>query len=226
MQAARRYLRLVERPETKTIVRLALVAFVLVWLFGPYELRSAVPIWLPFLIALGLELQFVVGALRAPPARRPDRRPQAVDVERYGYAEDADELLLVREGGEELWIPYSGEPEEEVATLIAEERERRDEEASAPVSPPPSAVGRLSAAFCPLSGSSRAGPGPLGRRGPHGLERARRAHPYGDHGAPVAGGLARRREAGHGSAATTPASSSARSSTPTAWPWSEATWPT
>jgi hypothetical protein len=127
----------VERLDTKTIVRVALVAFVLVWLFGPYELRSAVPIWLPFLIALGLELQFVVGALRAPPARRPDRRPQAVDLERYGYAEDADELLLVREGGEELWIPYSGEAEEEVATLIAEERERRVEEASAPVPPSP-----------------------------------------------------------------------------------------
>jgi hypothetical protein len=127
----------VERPATKTLVRVALVVFVLVWLFGPYELRSAVPIWLPFLIALGLELQFVVGALRAPPARRPDRRPQAVDLERYGYEEDADELLLVREGGEELWIPYSGEAEEEVATLIAEERERRIEEASAPPPPPP-----------------------------------------------------------------------------------------
>jgi hypothetical protein len=69
------------------------VLFVLAWLFGPYELRSAVPIWVPFLIALGLELQFFAGAFRPAPSRRPDRGPQAVDRERYGYPayEDDDE---------------------------------------------------------------------------------------------------------------------------------------
>jgi hypothetical protein len=61
--------------------------FVLAWLFGPYELRSAVPIWLPFLIALGLELHFFAGAFRPAPLRRPDRGPQPVDRERYGYPE-------------------------------------------------------------------------------------------------------------------------------------------
>jgi hypothetical protein len=67
-----------------TLLRIALVAFVVVWLFGPYALRSAVPAWLVFLIALGLELNFFLGALRPAPARVPDRAPQSVDRERYG----------------------------------------------------------------------------------------------------------------------------------------------
>ncbi len=111
-------------PSPLTLLRVGLVVFVLVWLFGPYALRSAVPIWLPFLIALGLELHFFVGGLRPPPARRADRGPQADDIERYGYADDA-ELLLVREGDEEHWIPYSGETDEELSALIAEARENQ-----------------------------------------------------------------------------------------------------
>jgi hypothetical protein len=110
------------------LLRVVLAVFVLAWLFGPYALRSAVPIWLPFLIALGLELQFFVGALRPARGDRPDRGPQAIDRERYGYAEETDDLLVVREGGEELWIPYSGETDEELAPLIAAERARREEE--------------------------------------------------------------------------------------------------
>jgi hypothetical protein len=115
-----------------SVLRVALAVFVLVWIFGPYSLRSAVPIWLAFLIALGLELHFFVGALGRAPARRPDRGPQAVDRERYGYTDDTDDLLLVREGGEELWVPYSGETDDELKALIAEARERGEEEAGAP----------------------------------------------------------------------------------------------
>jgi hypothetical protein len=116
-------------------LRVALAVFVLAWIFGPYELRTAVPIWLVFLIALGLELNFLVGALREAPAPRPDRMPQAVDRERYGYVEETDDLLLVGTEDEELWIPYSGESDEEVDALIADVRERREEEAhvAAPV---------------------------------------------------------------------------------------------
>jgi hypothetical protein len=70
-------------------VRIALVVFVLAWIFGPEELRSAVPILLVFLVALGLEVHFLVSALRhGGPRRRPDRRPQQVDLERYGFAGD------------------------------------------------------------------------------------------------------------------------------------------
>ncbi len=111
-----------------TALRIALVLFVLAWIFGPYELRTAVPIWIVFAIALGLELQFLAGALRDAPAPRPDRKPQDVDRERYGYVDETDDLLLVREGDEELWIPYAGERPDEAEALIAEVRERPAEE--------------------------------------------------------------------------------------------------
>jgi hypothetical protein len=107
-----------------TLLRLGLIAFVLVWLFGPEVLRSTVPVWLAFVVALGLELQFFVGALRSSPRARPDRGPQAADRARFGYAEEPAELLLVREQGEEIWVPYSGESDEELDELIAAERER------------------------------------------------------------------------------------------------------
>jgi hypothetical protein len=124
-------------PSAPTLVRLGLALFVLVWIFGPYSLRSAVPIWLPFLIALGLELNFFVSALRSSPSPRGDRGPQEADRERYGYGE-GDELLLVREGGEEIWVPYSGESGEELEELIAEARESPAEEEPAPAAEPSS----------------------------------------------------------------------------------------
>ena len=112
-------------------IRVTLILFVLAWIFGPDELRTAVPIWFVFLIALGLELHFFAGALRQAPTPRPDRRPQTVDRERYGYVDEKDDLLLVREGEEELWIPYSGESDEEAEALIAAVREQADEEVPA-----------------------------------------------------------------------------------------------
>jgi hypothetical protein len=124
-------------PSPLTLLRVGLAVFVLAWVFGPYTLQSAVPIWLPFLIALGLELHFFVGALRPAPARRPDRGPEAADRERYGYRTDTEELLLVREAGEELWIPYAGETDEELSALIAEARERPEEEAAPAVAAGP-----------------------------------------------------------------------------------------
>jgi hypothetical protein len=117
-------------PSNLTLLRAGLAVFVLAWLFGPYSLRSAVPIWLPFLIALGLELHFFVGALRPVPARRPDRGPQTADRERYGYGAEAEELLLVREEGQELWIPYSGETDEELGALIDRARTSPEEDAA------------------------------------------------------------------------------------------------
>jgi hypothetical protein len=75
-------------------VRIGLAAFVLAWIFGPDELRDAVPILVVFLVALGLEVHFLVSALRhTGPRRRPDRRPQEIDLERYGFEEDDDELV-------------------------------------------------------------------------------------------------------------------------------------
>jgi hypothetical protein len=114
------------------MLRVGLAVFVLAWLFGPYAFRSAVPVWLAFLVALGLELHFFLGALRSrPAARRADRGPQAVDRERYGYADGTNELLLVRDGDADLWVPYSGETGDELEALIAEARERPEEETPA-----------------------------------------------------------------------------------------------
>jgi hypothetical protein len=108
------------------LVRAGLALFVVAWIFGPYELRAIVPVWLPFLIALGLELHFFLGWPRSgfAPTSPPDRGPQAVDRERYGY--DADELLLLRDAEGELWVPWSGETGEELAELVEEARERRE----------------------------------------------------------------------------------------------------
>ena len=129
-----------------TLLRLGLIGFVVVWLFGPGVVRSTVPIWVAFVVALGLELQFFVGALRSSPRPRPDRTPQDADRARFGYAEEPAELFLVREQGEEIWVPYSGESDEELDELIAAERERPDWE-PAPVEPegalPPALRGLL-----------------------------------------------------------------------------------
>jgi hypothetical protein len=119
-------------PAPVVAARIVLVAFVLAWIFGPYALRSAIPIWLVFLIAVGLEVHFFVRALGSAPSRRADRGPQDVDRERYGYTREPEELLLVREGAEELWIPYSGETAEELEALTEEARARRDEEQAEP----------------------------------------------------------------------------------------------
>lgn len=91
-------------PGFQTALRVALVVFVLAWIFGPYELRSTVPVWLAFLIALGLELNFFVGALARAPAPAPDRGPQEIDRERYGYVywpSESDEAPRDRD----FWAP-------------------------------------------------------------------------------------------------------------------------
>jgi hypothetical protein len=72
-------------------VRLALAAFVAAWILGPSELRDTIPIALVFVVALGLEVHFLVGALRGTPARRPDRRPQEVDRQRYGFEPEPED---------------------------------------------------------------------------------------------------------------------------------------
>jgi hypothetical protein len=119
-------------------LRLGLAVFVLAWILGPWTLRSAVPVWVAFLIALGLEIHFFVGAIRPAAGGRPDRGPQAADRERFGYGDATDELLLVRDRGEELWIPYAEETGEELDALI--ERARAEREAGG--APRPLAVRR------------------------------------------------------------------------------------
>ena len=114
--------------EPLAAVRIALAAFVLAWVFDVFALRQAVPIWLPFVMALALEVHFFVGASRVGRTTPPDRGPQPVDRERYGSPGEPDELLLVREGGEELWVPYSGEAPDELEELIESARAREQAE--------------------------------------------------------------------------------------------------
>ena len=110
-------------------LRLALAVFVGAWIFGPYELRSAVPIWIPFVIVLGLEIHFLYSALRHTDERARDRLPQAVDRGELGYeGGTTDELLLVDDGDRELWIPYEGETGDELEELIADAREWAEED--------------------------------------------------------------------------------------------------
>ena len=78
--------------SASVVLRIALVLFVLAWILGPRVLRDTVPLLVVFAIALGLELQFLVGALRGGGRRHvPDRRPQQIDRERYGFDVDDDE---------------------------------------------------------------------------------------------------------------------------------------
>ena len=80
-------------------LRIALIVFVLAWILGPSELRDAVPILVVFVIALGLEIQFLISALRSSAGRTPDRSPQQIDRDRYGFPSDED--------GDELEEPWT-----------------------------------------------------------------------------------------------------------------------
>jgi hypothetical protein len=83
--------RLGDRLRLPAALRVVLAVFVVAWILGPYELRSAIPVWVAFLIALGLEVNFFVGALARAPAPAPDRGPQEIDRELYGYVYDPAE---------------------------------------------------------------------------------------------------------------------------------------
>jgi hypothetical protein len=90
-----------------------LVAFVLAWILGPRALHDSVPILFVFLLALGLEIQFLVSALRGGGTpRTPDRGPQPVDREWYGFDgleddddDDDDEDEDADEDEDEAWYP-------------------------------------------------------------------------------------------------------------------------
>jgi hypothetical protein len=94
-------------------VRVALVVFVLAWILGPSELRDSIPILVVFLVALGLEVSFVATALRRRPARAPDRSPQQVDRERYGFPEQDED------DENDWWDPPTASPLRRFAVGLA-----------------------------------------------------------------------------------------------------------
>ena len=72
------------------VVRVLLVVLLLAWFFSPPDWRYAVPIWLPFLLAVTLELEFAIGGWRAARhvPRERGRAPQLVDLERFGWPDE------------------------------------------------------------------------------------------------------------------------------------------
>ena len=94
------------------VVRVALVVLVFAWILGPDdELRRTVPLLLVFALALGLEVQFLVNALRGGSRRVPDRSPREIDRDRYGFDREPDELVVVEEDFE-TWLALSEESED------------------------------------------------------------------------------------------------------------------
>jgi hypothetical protein len=77
--------------------RLAVLAAVVGYFFLPYEVQAVIPVWLLFLAALGLEVEFFVGGwLQARQGVEPapvDRGPQPRDLEELGAQYDEYEPL-------------------------------------------------------------------------------------------------------------------------------------
>ncbi len=74
--------------RTILAVRLTLVAAIVAWFFSPPGWRYAIPLWLPFLVAVALEVEFAVGGLLRigrPAPRERGRAPQGADLERFGW---------------------------------------------------------------------------------------------------------------------------------------------
>jgi hypothetical protein len=97
---------------------------IVAWFFLP-ELQNAIPIWIPFVGVVALELHFLVTGLREGSSRhtRPGRGPQPGDVSDYG-GEEWLEPVLVRIDGVDVWLPATGKTDAELLELVEEARER------------------------------------------------------------------------------------------------------
>ena len=93
--------------------RIAVLALVIGYFFLPYWIRAAIPVWLLFLAALGLEVEFFLGGYvqgrRGRPATSvPDRGPQQRDLSELGswawWESDAATVLPMVEQRRFRWI--------------------------------------------------------------------------------------------------------------------------
>jgi hypothetical protein len=77
--------------------RVGVLALVVGYFFLPYEVQAVIPVWLVFLLALGLEVQFFAGgwlqARRGEPRGPVDRGPQPRDLQDLGVQYDEYEPL-------------------------------------------------------------------------------------------------------------------------------------
>ncbi len=83
---------MIRRSSLQTGVRLAALGFVVVWLFSG-DLRGLVPFWLPFVVLLATEVEFVLRGRSEP--RRPEQRrlppgPEDADLGFGALVEDED----------------------------------------------------------------------------------------------------------------------------------------
>lgn len=83
-----------------------MLALVIGYFFLPYGVKAWIPVWLPFLAALALEVHFFVGGWRSQPSRVParDRGPQPHDLVELGWEpefEDEEFNAYYEAGAEE-----------------------------------------------------------------------------------------------------------------------------
>jgi len=76
------------RARLFRVARIVMLALVIAYFLAPYGVRSWFPVWLLFLLALGLELDFFFGGWlqtrRGAPAEALDRGPQQRDLSELG----------------------------------------------------------------------------------------------------------------------------------------------
>jgi hypothetical protein len=113
------------RRRTRLVRRLRLVvlACVIAYFFLPYDIRAWIPVWLPFLAAVWLEVQFFVGGYlqgrsgASPGPAGNDRGPQPHDLAELG-GEQWRETTVVDVAGERHFVPVEGLSEEEAQERI------------------------------------------------------------------------------------------------------------
>jgi hypothetical protein len=74
-----------------SVVRILLAVLLLAWFFSPPDVRYAIPLWLPFLVAVVLEAEFAIGGWLQGARQVPEKRgraPQTVDLERFGWPDE------------------------------------------------------------------------------------------------------------------------------------------
>src|SRR6266545_6303553 len=85
-----------QRARVFRRARIVVLALVVGYFFLPYDVRAWIPVWLVFLAALGLEVQFFLGGYlqsrRLVAPAKPDRGPQPHDVAELGGAQWQEEL--------------------------------------------------------------------------------------------------------------------------------------
>ena len=85
-----------ERARFVRRARLVVLALVVGYFFLPYGVKAWIPLWLPFLAAVGLEVHFFVGGYRARNrqhmhAPATNRGPQARDLADLGWAPEFED---------------------------------------------------------------------------------------------------------------------------------------